>query len=162
MPTRPWPVPRGAAPRAPPEPCPARPSQVLTDGKKLRARVVGGFANGWETGGKDWLEQRDLWMQAVAAAPRAAAALELNWMGIGTLEPAGPPGYTSKEVGFCVRVDGIVSKPELNGRLGAVVKGPSDATNGRVGVRLEGTREPMALNEKNLHPPASMCTAPPR
>ena len=40
--------------------------QVLTDGQKLRARVLGGFANGWETGGKDWLEQRDLWMQAVA------------------------------------------------------------------------------------------------
>ena len=94
--------------------------QVLTDGQKLRARVIGGFANGWETGGKDWLEQRDLWMQAVAAAPRAAAARELNWMGIGALEPAGPPSITSKEVGFCVRVDGIVSKPELNGKMGAV------------------------------------------
>ena len=94
--------------------------QVLTDGQKLRARVLGGFANGWETGGKDWLEQRDLWMQAVAAAPRAAAARELNWMGIGALEPAGPLSVASKEVGFCVRVDGIVSKPELNGKMGAV------------------------------------------
>jgi hypothetical protein len=127
--------------------------QVLTDGQKLRARVIGGFANGWETGGKDWLEQRDLWMQAVAAAPRAAAARELNWMGIGALEPAGPPSITSKEVGFCVRVDGIVSKPELNGKMGAVVKGPGD--NGRIGVRLEGTREPMSLNEKNLYPLAA-------
>ncbi len=123
---------------------------MLTGSKKLRARVKEGFANGWETGGKDWLEQRDLWMQAVVAAPRAAAARELNWMGVGTLEPAGTPRSTPLEVGYCVRVDGIVSKPELNGKLGTIVKGPNE--NGRLGVRLEGTREPMSLSEKNLQP----------
>jgi len=130
--------------------------QVLTGSEKLRVKVNGGFANGWEVGGEDWLKQRDLWMRAVAAAPRATAAREANWMGVAQLEPAPPPAPSESakplEVGECVVVEGIQSKPELNGKHGTVVKGPNE--NGRLGVRLEGAREAMLLNAKNLQPMA--------
>lgn len=54
--------------------------QVLTGSSKLRARIRGGSAIGWEEGGPGWLKQRDAWMAAVAAAPRVSRVSELaSW-----------------------------------------------------------------------------------
>jgi len=38
-----------------------------------------------------------------------------------------------------VRVGGVVSKPELNGKFGTVLRAANEA--GRLGVRLEGGKE---------------------
>ncbi|KAL1496380.1 hypothetical protein AB1Y20_016335 [Prymnesium parvum] len=128
--------------------------QVLTGSMKLRARIRGGSAIGWEEGGPGWLKQRQAWMDAVAAAPRVAQVREADWHQVAQLEPADPPA-ASLDVGVAVRVEGVQAKPELNGKLGVVVKGDNGA--GRFGVRLEGSKDAVSLAAKVLRPLEAFC-----
>ena len=64
--------------------------------------------------------------------------------------------YTAEEaatfsLGFNVCVCGLTSKPELNGRMGAITKA-FDAESGRINVQVEGTPKPIALKPANLAP----------
>ena len=131
--------------------------QISEGQRRLKARVATGTAIGWELGGDAWGAQRDLWIQAVRAAPRAAAVLERDWMGISSNPPApeeeapDPPSAEEAELpkDAGVRVSGLQSKPEHNGKAGVIVKGVS---GGRYGVRLEGSKESLSLHGRNLRP----------
>ena len=71
-------------------------------------------------------------------------------MGISTLEPP-PTPEAQFEVGeTLVRIDGLSSKPHLNGKLGIVTRAINEA--GRVGVRPEGTKESMLLPTGKIAP----------
>lgn len=135
----------------------------MTDGTaRLRARVAAGHAVGFEAGGPAWEQARDDWVQAARAAPRVQAAKAAEWEGIAALArpecsavesegfAASSADVTPVGVGDTVKLDGLQSKPELNGKTGAVVKAANEA--GRYGVRLEGTKEAMSLHGRNLTP----------
>lgn len=124
--------------------------QLLTGSNKAKVKVLAGTAIGWEQGGVGWIKGRQAWMDAVSAAPRIGAVLSANWMGVAALEPEerAPPEC---DVGLVVRIDGLSAKPELNGKLGSVVK-RGDAGSGRFGVRPEGGKESLSLHGRNLTP----------
>jgi len=116
--------------------------QVITGSEKLRVKVTAGTAIGWEHGSPMWATKRDEWMEAVQAAPRCAEVSSLDWQGIAALPPAEPAPATF-EVSTLVRIGGLASKPQLNGKLGVVTKAVNDA--GRVAVRPEGQKESLLL-----------------
>jgi len=125
--------------------------------RRLRVRILSGDAVGWEQGGDAWEVQRALWMEAVRAAPRVAEVGSIGWKGVPSLEAAATEaaeGSGAAEavlaVGTVVRVDGVVSKPELNGRCGTVARPANEG--GRYGVRLEGSKEAISMHGRNLQP----------
>ena len=61
---------------------------------------------------------------------------------------AAEDAVTTKEVR--VRVHGVKVRPELNGRVGSVVR--FEAATQRLGIQLEGEEKPLALKPGNLHP----------
>lgn len=133
--------------------------------RRLRARILSGDAVGWEQGGVAWEAQRELWMEAVRAAPRVAEVGSIGWKGIPSLppDPPAPDAQTaagcaegSLEIGSVIRIDGVVSKPELNSKYATVVKAANEA--GRYGVRLEGTKEAISMHARNLVPLPALDT----
>jgi hypothetical protein len=128
-------------------------SETDSGTRRLRARILSGDAVGWEQGGDEWEAQRELWMEAVRAAPRVAEVGRIGWKGVPSLAPEPPPPEAqpsdmSFEVGSVIRIDGVVSKPELNSRYATVVRAANEA--GRYGVRLEGTKEAISMHGRNL------------
>jgi len=117
--------------------------QVITGSEKLRVIVSAGTAIGWEVGSPMWIAKRDEWIEAVHAAPRCAQVSQVEWQGIAALAPATGPADELFEVGTLVRIDGLATKPELNGKLGVVIKAVNEG--GRVGVRPEGQKETILL-----------------
>ena len=59
--------------------------------------------------------------------------------------------------GAAVRVGGVASRPELNGRRGTVVVEESEA--GRLGVRVEGLEE-ASLHRRGEEAPSAWLTHP--
>lgn len=128
--------------------------QIITGSQRLRARVAAGTAIGWEHGSTCWVAKRDEWMAAVQAAPRCREVMSTQWQGIASLAPAETPAEHPLEAGSTiVRIDGLTSKPELNGKLGIVRTAAND--KGRVGVKPEGQKDSLAL------PSAKISALPP-
>ncbi len=130
--------------------------QISHGNQRLIARVVPGNAVGWEQGGLEWERGRQRWLSAAWAAPRAAEALGAEWMGLGAAGggAAAPPADATADgaelsPGELVRITGVQSKPELNGRVGSVCKAANRET-GRFGVRIEASKEPLSLHGRNL------------
>ena len=86
------------------------------------------------------------------AAPRVAEVARIGWRDVPSFGAAASPRAVGGEggcgggereqrlqTGAVVRVGGVVSKPELNGKFGTVVRAANEA--GRLGVRLEGGKE---------------------
>jgi hypothetical protein len=131
--------------------------QILSGSEKLKVTVEAGTAIGWEHGSTQWLAKRDEWIQAVQAAPRCEEVKKIEWMGIAAMEEASEGAGSSEpadgayEASSVVKIDGLASKPELNGKLGVVTtKGVNDA--GRVGVRPEGQKDSLLLKTSMLKP----------
>jgi len=129
--------------------------QINAGNRRLIAKVASGTAIGWEQGAAGWEAQRNLWIKAVWTAPRIAAVQSCEWMGVSSLELEAeepPKPSTAAEVpmspGEAVLVDGLSSKPELNGKVGVITKAVNDA--GRYGVRLDGKAEALSLHGRNL------------
>mmetsp|Transcript_22763 Transcript_22763/g.37699 ORF Transcript_22763/g.37699 Transcript_22763/m.37699 type:complete len:993 (-) Transcript_22763:437-3415(-) len=130
--------------------------QVTDGNNRVRARVAFGTAIGWEQGGAGWEEQRNCWLSAVWASPRIAAVQASNWMGLCKMTPRAPEEVAAEkpaaeqavDIGAVVRVEGVSSKPELNGKIGTVTKGVNES--GRYGVRLDGAKDPLSLHGRNL------------
>ena len=135
--------------------------QISQGNKRLRARVLPGNAVGWEQGGTVWEQGRSDWMSAVWVAPRAAEVVEIGWLGLGgtairadetasadvsaPVETTTTPTFNLSDV---IQVAGVQSKPELNGRIGVIVKAVNDT--GRYGVRLDGGKDAISLHGRNL------------
>ena len=127
--------------------------QVVTGVDRLRAKVAAGTAIGWELGAPMWTAKRDEWMEAVQAAPRCAEMTTLDWHGIAALAPVEGNGSTESDFeagATVVKIDGLASKPQFNGKLGVVTRAANDA--GRVGVRPEGQKESMLLPMGKIAP----------
>ena len=118
--------------------------QVITGVQKLRVKVAAGTAIGWEFGSPCWVAKRDEWIEAVQAAPRCSQVVSTSWMGVTSLAPAEVGEHPLEAGATVVKIDGIASKPQLNGKLG-VVTSTSRLEEGRIGVRPEGQKEGLWL-----------------
>ena len=61
--------------------------------------------------------------------------------------PPPPPASVAPLLGDYVRIHSLVSRPELNGRLGHTV---TPTANGRIGIRIKGMEQTFAIRPANL------------